>query len=297
MIHARNRTLMRRCCLALLVTVACLLQPFTVGADDKKRAAAIERRLDLTRNYLNSSSAASMAAGDNEEAKQFLAKARAHHDNARKALAAGDLDSAGDLADQSLRAYSAAAAARQGRSKSGERQADENKGLRLEIESYLQAYLAALREKGPTMAGLLNREQLDDLLARAEQQQSSGDHRAANQALRQAQVMVVTALTKIRSNETVVYALEFQTPADEYRYERERYDEYLRLARQVLKSGQVGETKTRMFDKVLQKGQDLNGEAEALAGKGDFEAAIPRMEQALGKLVQGLQLLGVPVSR
>ena len=59
----------------------------------------------------------------------------------------------------------------------------------------------------------------------------------------------------------------------------------------------MGEAKTKMFDMVLKKGQDLNGEAEELAGKGDFDAAIPRMEQALGKLVQGLQLLGVPVSR
>ncbi len=297
MTQACGNCLIPRCALALLAVATCLMQAPTVGADDSKRVSAIERRLDLTQNYLNSSSAANMAAGDNQEAKQFVGKAREYHDLARKALADGDLDTAADLADQSLRAYSAASAARQGAGRSENLQASENKALRLEIETYLQAYLAALQEKGPTMAGLLNRRELDDLLARADRQQNTGDHQAANQSLRQGQQMVVTALTKIRSNETVVYTLEFQTPADEYRYERERYNEYLRLAQQVLASGQVGEAKTMMFDKVVQKGRNLNGQAEQLAGQGNFEAAISHMEQALAKLVQGLQLLGVPVSR
>lgn len=297
MTQACGNCLIRRCALALLAAAACLVQVSTVGADDNKRVAAIERRLILTQNYLNSPSAARMTAGDNEEAKRLLDKAREYHDHARKALADGDLDTAADLADQSLRAYAAASAASRGAGRSEKQQAGENKGLRLEIETYLQAYLAAVREKGPTMAGLLNRKALDDLLARADRQQNAGDHQAANQSLRQGQQMVVTALTKIRSNETVVYTLEFQTPADEYRYERERYNEYLRLAQQVLASGQAGEAKTMMFDKVLQKGRDLNGQAEQLAGQGNFEAAIGRMEQALAKLVQGLQLLGVPVSR
>ena len=283
--------------LRLTAIVICLGAACTATGDDQKRAAAIEKRISLAENYLKSRTAAQIQERGSAEARQLLAKAEEFRNEAQTALKAGKLDAAAENADNSIRAFAAAGTANANRSKSDDQRAQENKDLRSEIDAYLQAFRAALTEKGPAMSGLLDQDEVASIVARAEKAGAAGDHRAAASALREAKSLVVTALTKIRSNETVVYALEFRTPADEFRYERERYDEYLKLARQVLDSGRIEKSRSAMFDKVLEKGREIHQQAQQLAGRGDFEQAIPRMEQAVAKLVQGLQLLGIPVSR
>ncbi len=286
-----------RVTLGLALVITCAGNSAELKADDKARVAGIERRLELAERYLNSAPAAQIAASQNSEARQFLVKAGEHLDNARRALAGGDLGTAADLADQSIRAYAAATSADRRRAQSKTLHSEANRALRAEIASYLEAFRVALKEKGPTMAGLLNQQELDKQLALADKTEQADDPSGANQALKRAHQMIVTALTKIRSNETVVYALDFRTPADEYRYERERYDEYLRLAKAVVDKGQIGDAKAAMFNQILEKGKHLNDQAQKLADNGQFDDAVVSMEQALTKLVQGLQLLGVPVSR
>jgi len=146
------------------------------------------------------------------------------------------------------------------------------------------------------MAGLLDRDYVAELLSRAGQAQSLGDYASARSVLQQARQMIVAALIKIRNNETVVYTVEFQTPADEFRYERERYQEYTALGQRLLDGGDLESSRVLMFERLKQNGDRLNQEALALAAEGDYETAISRMETAVNKLVQGLRLLGIPLS-
>ena len=146
------------------------------------------------------------------------------------------------------------------------------------------------------MAGLLDQQYLSELLARAEQAQSNGDQKSSKSLLEEARQNVVTALVKIRSNETVVYTVEFQTPADEFRYESERYREYRMLGKKVLDEGDFAESRIKLFQQLWQSGEQISREAAAIAGEGDYPTAISRMEEAVQKLVQGLRMLGVPLS-
>ena len=108
--------------------------------------------------------------------------------------------------------------------------------------------------------------------------------------------LVVDALIKIRNNETVVYTVEFQTPADEFRYEQERFNEYVALSDTLLEKDDFSEGKIKLFEMQKNAGYQISEEAEALANQGDFENAISRMEDAVKKMVQGLRLLGIQLS-
>ncbi len=288
------KTLLKSSLLLLVCLLNLLILPVLQAAPD--RGKAIQQRLSLAESYLNSNTAYNIADGDNQSARTFLQKARDYLEQAQAALKAGNLDLAAENADQSLRAYSAAGKAAKGGAQSKDQMSQVNKALRAEIDTYHQAFMSALREKGPSMSGLLDQSQVDALLGKASRADKSGDGRAANSALNQVKVMVVNALTKIRSNETVVYGLEFQTPADEYRYEGDRYKEYFNLTEKMLKQTGVDGPKLHMVKTLQAKGEELRDEAASKAAQGDFEAAISQMEAALKKLVQGLQIMGLPVS-
>ena len=254
----------------------------------------VAQRLALVENYLGSNSAMKIVEGGNPQAMAFLKKAELFLQQGFDALQDGKLDQAAEAADQSLRAYKAASDAARGK-RSGDKSA-VIKALSSEIETYHQAFMAALQEKGPSMSGLLNQGQYKRLMTQAKEAEASGDGAGAESRLNQAKIMVINALTKIRSNETVVYSKEFRTPADEYRYENGRYAEYAALTDKLLAETELESSKLKMLKMLQGKAEDRKSEAEASAAAGDFNGAITHMEEALKKLVQGLQLLGLPVS-
>ncbi len=253
----------------------------------------VEQRIKLTQSYLASKTAQKIAETGNSQARQLLQKARELLAQASDKLAQGNLEAAQQNVNLALQAFTAAGAANNKPAASAENLALEVGSIRKEIDAYLESFTLALSEKGPSMAGLLDRQYVADLLSRAEQSQSLGDYNTARSSLNQAKQLVVAALIKIRNNETVVYTVEFQTPADEFRYERERYQEYTALGQKLLESGELETSRVLLFEQLKKNGERLSQEALALAGKGDYPDAINRMEMAVNKLIQGLRLLGV----
>jgi len=268
-------------------------QGTAAAAGERDLRAEIEQRINLTRSYLESKAATKIDETGNSQSRQLLQKSRELLQQAITELEQGSLEAAQEKANLSLQTFTAAGAARMKKTVSAEAQTAQIGAIRAEIDAYLDSFTAALAEKGPSMAGLLDRQYIVDLMAGAEQAQSVGDYAGARSALNQAKQLTVAALIKIRNNETVVYSVEFQTPADEFRYERERYREYTALGQKLLDSGELEASRLRMFEQLQNHGERLNQEALSLAGEGDFETAISRMELAVEKLVQGLRLLGV----
>ncbi len=297
----RPRALIRRLshCLGrvFLAAICCTVMP-TAGAQSAvNQAVAISQDLDQLARQLDSETANQILQSDMVELKQFIERATHDLQVAKLALQSGDFETAGSATASGLRAYKLAADTLLTASKSEDQLRRENQALLAEIESYRQAFAAALRNQGPGSAGLLDTREIDQLLHQARQLDAKNDPREAQRLLRQAQQMTISALTSIRQSETVVYSLEFRTPADEYRYERDRYRDYLQLAKQMLSSEQAQGPKGNLFKKYLQEGLGIAKEAESKANSGDHQNAITGMEQANDSLIRGLQLLGLPVSR
>ena len=267
-----------------------------VTADEQKERDGVLMRMQMTESYLKSKTATKIEESGNAEAIQLLEKARQLLDKGKQELEQGNFAAAKQQLSLSIQTFTAAGAANKGSQDSSKKLVSEVSSLQSEIDSYLVSFRSALEEKGPSMSGLLDQQYVESLMASSKQSKSSGDYQSAISNLTKAKNLVVDALIKIRNNETVVYTVEFQTPADEFRYEQERFNEYISLSDTLLEKDEFSEGKIKLFQMQKKAGQQISEEAEALANQGDFESAISRMEDAVKKMVQGLRVLGIQLS-
>ena len=267
-----------------------------VTADEQKERDGVLMRMQMTESYLKSKTATKIEESGNAEAIQLLEKARQLLDKGKQELEQGNFAAAKQQLSLSIQTFTAAGAANKGSQDSSKKLVSEVSSLQSEIDAYLVSFRSALEEKGPSMSGLLDQQYVESLMASSQQSKSSGDYQSAISNLTKAKNLVVDALIKIRNNETVVYTVEFQTPADEFRYEQERFNEYTSLSDTLLEKDEFSEGKIKLFQMQKKAGQQISEEAETLANQGDFESAISRMEDAVKKMVQGLRVLGIQLS-
>jgi tetratricopeptide (TPR) repeat protein len=282
-----------------LLTAALIVMTGSVGtllADEQEMRDGILGRIQMTQSYLDSKTATRITESGNDEARQLLDKARKLLKRGQQDLEQGNLESAKQQVNLSIQTFTAAGAANSNNTDSRQRMLGEVRSVRSEIDAYLGSFRTALAEKGPSMSGLLDQQYVSDLMSAAAQSQSTGDYRSARSNLTQAKQLIVDALIKIRNNETVIYTVEFQTPADEFRYERERYLEYVSLGQTVVENGEVAQSRITLFELQKKNGDLISQEAQTLADKGDYDDAIKRMEDAVKKMVQGLRMLGIQLS-
>lgn len=255
----------------------------------------LEKKLGLVEYYLNSATARRVQESDNSSAKELMDRARALHARARDLIDAGNLPVAEDSISQALRAISGATTTLTKGGASSAELRKRNDGLRSEIASYRKSYMDALKERGPAAANLLDLQRLDELLGRAEELSNKKDHGGARKLLDDAYHMTVTAVTRLRNNETVVYSLNFRTPADEFRYESDRNRSYTMLVQQMKSAGRAEGSAGKLVKRFLDEGKRLHDTARSQAESGDYEAAIKTMEDANKNLVRALQMMGLAI--
>ena len=146
------------------------------------------------------------------------------------------------------------------------------------------------------MNGPLDQARVAGMLVNADNYQKEGNIESAKAILIEARDLVVAALVEIRNNETLVYRLEFESAAAEFRYEQTRYQEYVALGHIVLAAGDFDKNRLRLFEPLIEAGNKHSREAIAWVEEGDYTSGIHHMQVAIKKVIQGLQLLGVPLS-
>jgi tetratricopeptide (TPR) repeat protein len=288
----------RRFCLVcllssvLLMVFACL----PVAADDSAKRAKIESKVSLVRMYLGSRTASEIAESGSAEAKDLLARTRELVDQSISDLDEGRLEAAQAGIDQSIKLFTAAAEFGKRKKRSYQQYLIEIESVRAEIDAYLESYQAALAARVSPENGPLDQASIAGMLANAENYRKNGDIEFARETLIETKELVVAALVSVRNKETLVYRVEFQTPADEFLYEQNRYHEYVALGDSVLATGDFDKNRLRLFEQLSDAGKQLSREANVWVEEGDYTSGIHRMQVAIQKVVQGLQLLGIPLS-
>jgi hypothetical protein len=265
--------------------------------------AQMEKKLMLLDGYLSSGAASRIEASDNATAKALLDQARALRQHARGTLDAGASGDADEPISAALRLFSRATLALRGEPATASKKQTEdqlesrrNEALRRDVEGYRDYFLEGLKDQGPAAAGLLDLDRLDRILREAQGHTDAGHHAQAHRLLQEAHYMTATAVARIRHNQTVVYSLDFQTPADEYRYEHERAEGLALLIEQMLTQRDVGPRTLEVVERFRGEGDTLRLRAKAEAASGKFQAAIETMERANKSYTRALQMMGVPVS-
>lgn len=115
-----------------------------------------------------------------------------------------------------------------------------------------------------------------------------GDLREAQQQLTLALDVVKTAISTLRNHETLIRSLDFESPRDEFSYEKQRYESYCLLADLLLKN--------RSFPASIllrQEAQALADIATKQAAEQHFSEALKTQEQSNRLVIQAIRRSGV----
>ncbi len=289
-LRQRQRVAARAGCSLLLVLTLCW---WAAGAPAAE-SGAVNMKLMLVQQYLSSSTAGKIRESGNPEAIRLLDRTAELFEQAN-AASSDDPAAAEEFVAQALRSFSSASTAMARGQGDPDQARKRNEQLLSEIGLYRESFNESLRQKGPAFATLLDADRLDSLLAEAGSLQGEGRHADATKPLQAAYDMTVAAVTRLRANENVVYALEFRTPADEFRYEENRNQSYELLVERMVASGAAEGSAGKLVERFVQEGRRLKSAAADEAARGDFEKAIETMEDANKNLVRALQMMGMPI--
>ncbi|HEX6827573.1 MAG TPA: hypothetical protein VF104_01190 [Burkholderiales bacterium] len=261
------------------------------AADAAPNRGVVEQKLKLLESLLNSPKTAQISAGGDTEAAALISQARKGLEEARLALAAGDTTKAGALLDQALKA-SSTASSRTARAGQDDAQRVRNRQMLDELNSYSASLTQAVLEKG-SAEGTAAVQRIDKLVAQAGQMTAAGQHAEAGKLISEALNLAVATLSALRSGQTVVLSLKFDTPADEYAYEQKRHQSNLMLVEVLVREGKVEEGRRQLLERFVDESAQLKQQAEQLATAGDYAGAIKSMEKANDRLLTGLRASGL----
>lgn len=162
-------------------------------------------------------------------------------------------------------------------------------------KQYRATFIAAARQQGPSVASLLDVGHVDRLLTQAQSEADKGHYKNASAIAGEAYRMTESAVVSLSNNSTVVYQNSFQTPAEEFRYEEERYLTYAQLVSAKIGEIQLNEVKTDVVVKLITKADTYHVNALESAKRGDYEDATDNVEAAISQLIRVLSAMGIMV--
>lgn len=233
------------------------------------------------------------ALGANPDAVGPLeAEARANLADGKAALADGRVIEAMELFDAGMRAV-ARAIALTSPGKHWDAQAASHAFV--ERRRHAVAYLSAIeRADDLTAAESANVADLRARLGEADRQFAAGDLRPARVTLDHVYGDIVGLISDIRRGHTVVVSRVFETPRDEFEYERRRNQSYELLVQIALaERGGDQPDLAALANRLIAESEALRDRAEQEGASGDFATAIGTMEQATERLLVVLRATGL----
>jgi hypothetical protein len=279
-----------KACAEWLLGVALMLLAVTLTAGDADtRVPLLEQKLRLVERLLES---AHERHAQDAAARGALEGVGVMVASARGDLASGSVEEAEMALDEALRQVTAISRrARPGPARSHVR--DRYRQLLVGVRAFRVAFAQVVAEKGAASAAVLDDARLDALVAGAEQAAREQRYAEGVEQLAEAYEMLSLALSEARANETLEHRLVFASPAEEYRYEQERYKSHeLLIKLMVAQRAPAADTLARIHGEVEQA-MALDDRARAMTGSGDYVAAIRIQEAAVAHLARALQLAGL----
>lgn len=262
--------------------------PAAEASADTARRAAVEQKLRLMEKLADAPAnrAEDPAAADHRARVTELVA------NARRDLAAGQTEQAGTALDQAIRLASTGS---QRKTLTASSHQDHLQGLVAELDAYRRHVLELERDPQLGTAAQALRRRIDDMTGEAARHHAAGRFGDAHRLLSAANKLAIAELGRLRAGKTVVVALKFDSPADEFAHEQRRLVDHEMLVRMALAEGRGDGERRAQVDHHVAESERLRREAEGQAQGGSYTEAVGTMEKATAVLVRALQNLGVPV--
>lgn len=256
----------------------------------------VKQKLMFAEMMAGAQGAKRVMSSQNAEAKELVVKAKQLLTEGRNKSKAGALPEALEMANQALKMLSEATRLVPGEEELAQL-AENYKNMLAEIQDYQKSYqnnVKSLEKKEGFDASIkYDEKEFAETLAKAESFAQQKNYVHANKLLEQAQTTVTTALHKMLDSKTLVYDLNFETPADEYEYEAKRFTGYEELIPIAIEAKKPAPGAVKLMESFLEKARKRRDEAQAKADAGDYPSAIGMMLQATKTVRRALRMVGV----
>jgi len=135
--------------------------------------------------------------------------------------------------------------------------------------------------------------QLDQLIARADELLGKGDSTEARSEIDKAYHLLKVSIESIRAGQTLVRSLQFETKEEEYDYEIDRNDTHNMLIRLLVEGKEKSDYSKTQVTKFVAEAKVLRQQADAYAEGGAYEVAIDLLEQSTKQLVRAIRSAGI----
>ncbi len=295
MAHKPRSTVLQALALCLVFAVAA---PTQLVAQTENRLpvdqVTTQQKALFVENLVTKSVAAQTIERSGDSGAQgALTKARALVAEAKGDLAAGNYEAANAKVDNALRLINTEA---RRLSQAGVKQTrlEEAYAKRLHtVETFLAAYERVAEEKSLSAATTSQVAAITAKVGEARVFAKDGAYQAANDLLDEAYQTARGDIRSLREGETLTRSLHFDTPDEEYDYEKDRNDSHIMLLRFALSDKAPPASFVERIDGLRAEAASLRGLAEQEADSGQFPTAIDSLVQSTDKLLKALRMTGL----
>lgn len=274
-----------------MLSAAMAISP-SIWAETEK--SAIEKRAENIFKLLNESSGAKQVIeGFDSEAREKRDEALRRYEDARAKIAQGKHKEAGDLLGQSARLMFEAIKLSTPTVMTEQKIIDDYAKRKDSVFALKDAFNRISDENHEEESRQKVNRQLDDLVTLADQLLNNGEVTEARTEMDKAYHLVKVSIEAIRSGQTLVRSLQFDTPKDEYLYEIDRNDTHNMLIGLLVDEKKQSSSMRDRISKNVDEAVSLRKQAETYAGADAYEQAIELLEQSTRQLVKAIRSAGI----
>jgi hypothetical protein len=276
-----------------LATVA-IAAGSAAAAPEAAATSDVSSRLVYVERLLTESSAAKQVdASGKPEALEMKAQAQAHFDAARQLADSGDDEAAEAELREAIRLMTSAARAAHGDAKVSQKQTDDYGSRKESVTALAKAHDRIATEKGMKDMNRALQDKVAADLAASDELLAQGKGDEARAMLDATYESVKTSIEGLRGGDTLVRELNFETPEDEYHYELDRNDTHRMLVEVLLAEKMQASPMRKTADGFIATAGELRTQAEAAAGKKNFDEAIRLLEDSTKEYIRAIRSAGV----
>ena len=274
-----------------LVVISCFFQ-FSYA--DAEKSATAKRAENIYKLLNESSGAKQVIEGFSQDAQEKRNRAIVLYENALAELAQGNESVAAKMLNESAKTMF---------------EAIKMSTPTVMIEEKIIADYGIRRESVFALRGAFDRisdenqgsetnkrkvnQQLDKLVAEADGLLNNGEVPKARIEIDKAYHLVKVSIDAIRSGQTLVRSLKFETPKEEYLYELDRNDTHNMLVGLLIDEQKQSAYSKDNISRKVSEADELRSQAESYAGADAYDQAIELLEQSTKQLVRAIRSAGI----
>lgn len=273
--------------------------PGTEGSRVEQKDVPVDRakqKIMLAEMMLQSGASKAVATSGTESTKAAIAGANEKLTAARQELARGNNGQALAMADSALKLITSATQNTTSDDQLKQQRArysDSLETLKNFQDSHKQNFERAVKKRGTAPAVDYDHAKVDRMIVQARGLADKNQFEQASQQIVAAERLVTQAIHSMLNAQTIVYDLNFESPAEEYSYELKRFVSYEELIPVAIEEKKPAEAVVKLMGTYVDKGRAQKTDAEQKAKGGNYPEAISLLLAATEEIRRALRLAGV----